>query len=75
MISQNMKKLIEKSAGISALFTEAKKMKEQYGAENVYDFGIGNPNVKAPESINKTAIEILQQEDTIILHGYTDTAG
>ena len=69
MISQNMKKLIEKSAGISALFTEAKKMKEQYGAENVYDFGIGNPNVKAPESINKTAIEILQQEDTIILHG------
>lgn len=75
MISHNMKKLIEKSAGISALFTEAKRMKQQYGPENVYDFGIGNPNVKAPESINKTAIEILQREESLLLHGYTDTVG
>lgn len=75
MISQNMKELMKKSEGISSLFTDARKLKEKYGVENVYDFGIGNPNVKAPESINQTAIKILEQENSLHIHGYTDSAG
>lgn len=75
MISQNMKELIQKSEGISSLFTDARKLKEKYGVENVYDFGIGNPNVKAPESINQTAIKLLQQQDSFHIHGYTDSVG
>lgn len=75
MISQNMKDLIKKSEGISSLFTDARKLKEKYGVENVYDFGIGNPNVKAPEAINQTAIKILEQEDSLHIHGYTDSVG
>lgn len=75
MISQNMKALIKKSEGISSLFSDAKKLKQQYGIENVYDFGIGNPNVKAPEKINQTAIKLLQEENSLQLHGYTDSIG
>lgn len=75
MISQNMKELMKRSEGISSLFSDARKLKQQYGVENVYDFGIGNPNVKAPENINRTAIKILQQEDSLQLHGYTDSVG
>ncbi len=75
MISQNMKALIKKSEGISSLFSDARKLKQQYGAENVYDFGIGNPNVKAPEKINQTAIRLLQEENSLQLHGYTDSIG
>ncbi len=75
MISKNMQELIKKSEGISSLFSDARKLKQQYGAENVYDFGIGNPNVKAPESINQTAIKILQQENSLQLHSYTDSVG
>ena len=41
MISKNMQELIKKSEGISSLFSDARKLKQQYGAENVYDFGIG----------------------------------
>lgn len=47
MISKKMKKMVEKSAAISALFTESARLKALYGAENVYDFGIGNPNIAA----------------------------
>jgi aspartate aminotransferase len=75
MISKNMKVLVEKSAGISALFSEGKRMREILGEENVYDFGIGNPNVKAPLLVNKTAIELLETMDSLALHSYTDGTG
>lgn len=75
MISKKMKKMVEKSAAISALFTESARLKALYGAENVYDFGIGNPNIAAPSSVNETAIHILKSMDSLKLHGYTDSSG
>lgn len=74
MISQHMKNLIQKSEVMSSLFSEGRMLKQQYGVENVYDFGLGNPNVKAPESINKTAIKILQEEDSLHIHGYINSS-
>ena len=32
-------------------------MAKLYGAENVYDFSLGNPNVPAPESVKNAIIE------------------
>lgn len=75
MISKNMKLLVDQSAAISALFTEGKRMREILGDENVFDFGVGNPNVKAPFSVNQTAIEILETMDSLAIHSYTDGAG
>ncbi len=75
MISKKMKAMVEKSAAISAMFTESARLKALYGAENVYDFGIGNPNVPAPLSVNETAIRILQEMDSLKLHSYTDSSG
>lgn len=75
MISQKMKRMVEQSAAMSAMFTEGKRLAAIYGAENVYDFGIGNPNVKAPASVNATAIEILQNMDSLKVHSYTDSSG
>ena len=48
MIAEKMKKLVNNSSAIRAMFEEGKKMAEKYGAENVYDFSLGNPNVPAP---------------------------
>ena len=73
MISQKMKQMVEQSAAMSAMFTESKRLAAIYGAENVYDFGIGNPNVKAPASVNATAIEILQNMDSLKVHSYTQS--
>ena len=43
MISKQMEKLVHGSSVIRAMFEEGKKMAEKYGAENVYDFSLGNP--------------------------------
>lgn len=48
MIADKMKTMIQNSSAIRAMFEEGKKMAAQYGAENVYDFSLGNPNVPAP---------------------------
>jgi len=48
--------------------------KAQIGAENVFDFSIGNPSIPAPACVNK-AIENALKMDSIELHGYTAASG
>jgi len=50
------------------------RRKAEIGAENVYDFSIGNPSVPSPEVINRSISELLQL-DSLSLHGYTTAAG
>ena len=54
-------------------FEEGNRLAKIYGAENVYDFSLGNPNVPAPEAVKKAMIDILNEEDPIVLHGYTNS--
>ena len=53
----------------------AMRRAEEVGAENVYDFSIGNPNVPAPEAVKTAIIDILNTVDTCELHGYTIAPG
>ena len=46
----------------------------EIGAENVFDFSLGNPSVPAPPEINE-AIAALLREEPLSLHGYTTAAG
>ncbi len=75
MIADKMKDLMANSSAIRAMFEEGKKMAEQYGAENVYDFSLGNPNVAPPEAVKEAIVEIAQTMDPIQLHGYMNNAG
>lgn len=45
------------------------------GRENVFDFSIGNPSVPVPEEVTRAFIEILQQTDSLSVHGYTSAPG
>ena len=49
------------------------KMAEKYGAENVCDFSLGNPNVPAPKAVKEAIVSILESEDPVRLHGYTNS--
>ncbi len=60
---------------IRELFEFGKKKAAEIGAENVFDFSIGNPSVPAPESVNQTAIKILSEMNPVLLHGYTSAQG
>ena len=75
MISERIKPLVAGNSVIRAMFEEGKKMAEERGAENVFDFSIGNPNVPAPEAINRAMKEILDGEDPVKVHGYMSNAG
>lgn len=65
--------MVENSSAIRQMFEEGNRMSELYGRENVYDFSLGNPNLPAPNRIKEAIIEILNEEDTLTLHGYTNS--
>ena len=75
MIADKMKALVKNSSAIRAKFEEGKIMAAKYGAENVYDFSLGNPNVPAPVQVKEAIIEEAEKEDPIVLHGYMSNAG
>ena len=43
MVSKRIQKALLGNSAIRAMFVEGKAMAEKYGAENVYDFSLGNP--------------------------------
>lgn len=57
---------------IRELFEYGQNMKKTVGAENVFDFSIGNPNIQAPEKV-KQAIVSLTKDETV--HFYTSAQG
>ena len=75
MISKKMEKLVAGSSVTRAMFEEGKKMAAEFGAENVYDFSLGNPNVPAPARVAEAIKEVLDTEDPIALHGYMSNVG
>ncbi|MDO4439594.1 MAG: pyridoxal phosphate-dependent aminotransferase [Eubacteriales bacterium] len=73
MISKKMEQMVANSSAIRAMFEEGTKMAEKYGASQVYDFSLGNPNVPAPKAVKEAVLSILESEDPICLHGYTNS--
>nr|MCR4922539.1 pyridoxal phosphate-dependent aminotransferase [Lachnospiraceae bacterium] len=67
--------LVKGSSVIRAMFEEGQKLAKEYGAENVYDFSLGNPNVPAPKKVSEAMIDILEKEDPLYVHGYMNNAG
>lgn len=73
MISKKMEHMVANSSAIRAMFEEGNRLAKIYGPENVYDFSLGNPNVPAPQAVKNAIVDILNEEDTLILHGYTNS--
>lgn len=75
MISKKMEELVKGSSVIRAMFEEGKLMAEKYGAENVYDFSLGNPSVEPPEEVKQAILDVLNEEAPNTLHGYMSNSG
>jgi len=75
MISEKMLALGKKSSAIREIFEYGKKRKAEIGEANVFDFSLGNPSVPAPPVVNETIKKLLEEQDPVLLHGYTSAPG
>lgn len=75
MLNEKMVALGTQRSVIRELFEFGKQRAAVVGAENVFDFSIGNPSVPSPAVVNEVAMKMLQEMDPVILHGYTSAQG
>lgn len=75
MIAKKMIMYVEGNSVTRAMFEEGKRMARLYGAENVYDFSLGNPSVEPPAAVKENMVKILQEVPPNKIHGYMNNAG
>lgn len=75
MVSQKMYELGSKRSEIRELFEYGLKRKAEIGAENVFDFSLGNPSVPAPDCVKEALSNLVLNTDPVALHGYTSAQG
>ncbi len=73
--NEQMYELGSKRSAIRELFEYGKQRAAIVGAENVYDFSLGNPTVPAPDCVDETIRQLTEELDCIKLHGYTSAQG
>ena len=73
-VSEKMVNAIERASWVRKMFEEGAVRKQKYGAENVFDFSLGNPNLAPPAKL-KEILNKLLSEDTPGVHGYMPNAG
>ena len=56
-IAKKVETIIDKSSWIRKMFTEGARLKAEHGAENVFDFSLGNPNLPPPTRFREALID------------------
>ncbi len=75
MIAEKMKPYVKNNSAIRMMFEEGNRLRAIYGPENVFDFSLGNPSVPAPDSVRQAIIDLVNEEEPTVLHGYMSNAG
>jgi aspartate aminotransferase len=73
-VAKKMQMFAEKSSWIRKMFEEGAKMKAEFGADKVFDFSIGNPDVPPPAKFYAVLRDLAQDHQPGI-HGYMPNAG
>ena len=75
MISKSMQPFLAGSSAIRAMFEEGKRMAKERGAENVYDYSVGNPSPHPPIEVHKALDYINSKADPHMVYSYPSNAG
>lgn len=75
MLNESMITLGNQRSVIRELFEFGKLRAAEIGVEHVFDFSIGNPSVAAPDCVTRTARQLFDELDPVLLHGYTSAQG
>ena len=73
--NKKMYGLGSKRSIIREIFEYSKSRAKEIGADKVFDFSLGNPSVPAPKAVNETINQLLLNESSVLLHGYTSAQG
>ncbi len=75
MINEKAYQLGANRSCIRELFEYGRARAQVVGAENVYDYSLGNPSVPAPKEVNEAVVKVLEEMDSLAVHGYTSAVG
>lgn len=75
MFVDSMYQLGSKRSCIRELFEYGQQKARELGPEHVFDYSLGNPSVPVPAEAGKVIEELVETEDTLVLHGYTSASG
>ncbi len=73
-VSSVIQQQLVNASWIRKMFEEGIRLKAERGAENIYDFTLGNPSEPAPKGVQATFLK-LAQENRPGAHGYMPNAG
>jgi aspartate aminotransferase len=65
---------ISKSSWIRKMFEEGERLRQEFGAEKIYDFTLGNPDTEPPEAFQRELLE-LARNPLPGMHRYMNNAG
>ena len=75
MINEKSYALGANRSVIRDLFEYGRQRAAIVGPENVYDYSLGNPSIPAPDYVNQAIRDILDDTDSLAIHGYTTAVG
>ena len=75
MVNEKMLGLGNKRSVIREIFEYGNKRRSEIGAENVFDFSLGNPSIPAPDEVKEAMVSLIENTDPKKLHGYTSAQG
>ncbi len=75
MVNQTFYDLGTAPSVIRQLFAYGLEQAKVVGPENVFDYSLGNPSIPAPKRVNESIHKIVDETDSIQLHGYSMAQG
>ena len=75
MVNQEYYNLGTAPSVIRQLFAYGLEQAKVVGPEKVYDYSLGNPSIPAPKKVNESIKKIVDETDSIKLHGYSMAPG
>ena len=75
MLNKQYTDMLQEKDVIFEIFQYAAERAKVVGAENIYDFSLGNPSVPAPSIVNETIVQKVKSLDPLALHGYSPSFG
>ena len=73
-IAKHIASDLERASYVRKMFEQGEELKKRYGADNIYDFSLGNPEVEPPASVRESFIRHAG-DDTQGIHRYMNNAG